>query len=66
MTTYETWSLVLSGLNLIPAYIVASGVWYGIYVMDKNAKQRAEDSQRKHDEAMTALKTLIERTAKAQ
>lgn len=66
MTSYETWSLVLGGLNLIPAYIVASGVSYGIYVMDKNAKQRAEDSQRKHDESMTALKTLIERTSKAQ
>ena len=56
-------------LTLIPSYVIAVGMWYGIYIMNDNAKERAKDSSRKHKEAMAnhdksmrALEALIERT----
>ena len=45
MTTYEY-------LNLIASYGGLALIFYGIRVMDRNAGQRAADSERKHVEAM--------------
>jgi len=49
-------------LILIQSYGVLIGVWYGIHVMNSNAKQRADEFEKRHDESMLALRTLIERT----
>lgn len=57
------WNLFVAFVGPLPSWLSIFLIYYGIRFMDKNAKQRAEDSQRKHDESMTALKALIERTA---
>ena len=70
MATYETWALTLQALALIPAYGGMLLIFHGIRVMDRNATMRAADSERKHSETMkeserrheenmTALKELI-------
>ena len=59
MTTYETWALTLQVAALVPAYVGAGLIYYGIRVMDRNATMRAADSERKHQESMTALKGII-------
>ena len=38
-------------------------VWYGIRTMQRAGEQRARDQDQRHDEAMTALRALIARTA---
>ena len=57
------WNLFVAFVGPLPSWLSLFLIYYCIRFMDKNAKQRAEDSQRKHDESMTALKALIERTA---
>ncbi len=61
--TIEQWSLVIQALALIPAYLIPIIMLKGIKVMDANAKDRARDSERKHEENMAALRALIERTS---
>lgn len=77
MTGYETTSLTLETVGLVLSALIGAGqigvVWYGIRQMvwaNENRastqsammNQQEKNSQRRHDEAMTALKVLIERT----
>ena len=70
MTTYEY-------LNLIASYGGLTLIFYGIRVMAKGAEMRAADSERKHietmteserrhEEAMAALRELIDGQAESR
>ena len=39
-------------------------IWMGLRQMSRSSELREREGARRHDESMTALKTLIERTAK--
>ncbi len=41
-------------------------VWYGIRAMQRQGQQRSREQDQRHEESMTALKALIERTAPQQ
>ena len=64
--TIEAWALLFQGLALIPAYGAVLLIWRGIRVMSKNDEMRAADSERKHEENMTALRELIEGQAESR
>ncbi len=53
------WNHAIGLIGPLPSWLSLLLIYYGIRVMDKNAKQRADDSQRKHEENMTALRELI-------
>ena len=37
-------------------------VWFGIRVMQRQGRERSREQDQRHEESMTALKALIERT----
>ena len=77
MTEYESATLAFrtaslaaqhAGLWIAAAHVAvgliqAAIVWYGIRTMQRTGEQRARDQDQRHDEAMTALRALIARTA---
>ena len=56
MTTYESLSLIIASLNLVAAYAGLGLIYHGIRTMDRNAAMRADDSERKHNEAMEDIR----------
>ncbi len=54
MTTYEHLNLTIAFLSLLASYGGLALIYYGIRVMAKGAETRAADSERKHEQVMTA------------
>ena len=57
--TLATWQTVLSALTLA---VSSSLVLSGFRLMRLGTEQRREEAQQQHEETMTALRVLIERT----
>ena len=58
-----TWQIGLSALTLA----VSGGlVLYGFRLMRLGTEQRREEARQQHEETMTALRVLIERTGTGQ
>ncbi|MDE0331952.1 MAG: hypothetical protein OXL41_08790 [Nitrospinae bacterium] len=66
MTTFESWSLLAAYLNLIASFGGLGLLYYGIRTMARGAELRAADSERKHNESMTALRELISEQAESR
>ena len=75
MTTFQIATLVALGIQSVIALGVGSVqcllIWKGLRQMERSSEFRERESARrheeimkKHEESMTALKALIERTAK--
>ncbi|MCY4230291.1 MAG: hypothetical protein OXF26_05280 [Alphaproteobacteria bacterium] len=57
---------------MLATFVTCVLIWRGIQAMNRSSAERAKDRKeareadmRRHDEAMAALRTLIERTASA-
>ena len=55
---------------MLATFVICFLIWRGIQAMNRSSDQQAEERReareadiRRHDEAMTALRALIERTA---
>ena len=68
MTGFETATLWASGIQSTVALIVGSVqcllIWKGLKQMSRSSELREREGARRHEETMTALVTLIERTAR--
>ncbi len=68
MTGFETATLWASGIQSTVALIVGSVqcflIWKGLKQMDRSSELREREGARRHEESMTALEALIERTGK--
>lgn len=51
------------GLSLLTLVVSSCLVLYGFRLMRHGTERRAREAEQRHTEAMTALRTLIERTA---
>ncbi len=67
----EITALATVGL-MLATFVTCFLIWRGIKAMDRSSAERAKDRReareadlRRHDEAMAALRALIERTAPA-
>ncbi len=57
MTTYEALNLLVTAGSMVG---ILAMMYHGIRVMARGAELRSADSERKHNEAMTSLRELIE------
>ena len=68
MTGFETATLWAAGIQSAVTLMVGSVqcllIWKGLKQMELASELRERESARRHEESMTALKTLIERTAR--
>ncbi len=54
---------VSAGLSLLTLAVSSGLVLYGFRLMRRGTAQRAREADQRHTESMTALRTLIKRTA---
>ena len=54
---------ISAGLSLLTLIVSSCLVLYGFRLMRRGTERRAREADQRHTEAMTALRTLIERTA---
>lgn len=54
---------ISAGLSLLALVVSSCLVLYGLRLMRRGTERRAREADQRHTEAMTALRTLIERTA---
>ena len=68
MTTFQIATLWAAGIQSAITLMVGSVqcllIWKGLRQMERASEFRERESARRHEESMTALKALIERTSK--
>ena len=64
MTTFQIATLGFYAMQSLIGLAQCLLILMGLKQMSRASELREKDSARRHEESMTALKTLIERTAK--